>query len=242
MNITNTSHQTLGFWQSLFLIYVKDTKSEWRSPFFLFSSFLFSIIIVTIYSHAIDPAVFKDTKNFDGILLVTLFFSATLSNLSAFRSETEEGALHIINMSVLDTSGIYLAKLLVHWKSQMMLIIVSIPIYFLFLKGNLEKLWGTGFYLLICLAMCSLSLASLAVLISHISQEKNFQIGLIMPLLLLPASIPVLLLGLSFLTEARKQLSLTEISFEHYLLLLAPVGLYGGIGSLLYSKIIPNTD
>ena len=227
--------ETSFFWRSLALVYAKDTRSEWRSPFAFLSTLLFAVILAAVYNYALEPALFRKARNFEAMLLASLFFSATLSNLASFRSETETGASRIMNMSFLDPIGIYFAKFLVHWQRQLLFIVLCVPIYSFFLLGSLDLNGEPYLPLLFCLALSALSLAALGVLLSYLSLERIFKASL-MPLLLLPAAIPVLLFALNFLDKAR-QSSLQDIALIHYLLLMAPAGLYAGLGSLLYAQL-----
>ena len=225
----------ISFVRSFFLIYTKDLKSEYRNPFGLFCALLFAAILAMVYSYALKPTVFREPQNFEGMLLASLFFSSTLSSLASFRSETEAGALRIMNMSCLDPSAVYFAKFLLHWQKQLLFIVLCIPIYSLFLLGSLDLSKESYFALLLCLALSALSLAALGTLMSYLSLESTSKANL-MPLLLLPTALPVLLFALNFLSEARQSASFQNIALIHYLLLIAPAGLYAGLGSILYAQ------
>ncbi len=226
----------LGFWLSLALVYKKDSLSQWRRPTGLLTSLLFSTILATVYSYALKTEVFFKLQNFEGIVLASLFFSVTLACSQSFRTEHEAGALHIMNMSPLDPVGAYVAKVIAYWQSQFVFISLCLPIYFLFLQGKLPASVSLWLPLFISLILCALSLSTLATLLSYISLEKGLQ-AVFMPLLLLPLSLPVLILALSFLTEVHKATNLTNIDLWNYLMLIAPAGLYGGVGALLYFKL-----
>ena len=231
----------LGFCLSLLLIYKKDSLGQYRRPLGLVSSLLFSIILATLYSYALKTKVFFDQQNFEGIVLASLFFSSTLTASQSLGSEREFGALRILNMSFLDPAGVYIGKVIAHWQSQLIFIGVCLPIYFLLLLGtspsqllNATHSWSALF---IGLSLSALSLSALAVLLSYVSLEKSLQ-SLFMPLLLLPLSLPILILSLHFLGQAGRAESLFDIELGQYLILIAPFGLYAGTGALVYFKLV----
>ena len=225
-----------SFWRSLYLVYAKDLKSEWRKPFSFFSSLLFASVLAMIYSYSLEAEVFQKAQNFQGMLLASLFFSSTLSALASSRSEIEGGALGVINMSFLDPLGIYFAKLLLHWHKQLLFILLCVPIYSLFLQsGSLDLKNEAPLSLFLCLAFSALSLSSLASLMPYLSLGMT-QKAELNALLLLPAAVPVLLFAMNFLAEGSRDSS-SSLEIRDCLLLLAPAGIYAGLGSLAFSQL-----
>ena len=222
----------LGFWYSFYLIYLKDTKDDIRSPYSILINLLFSTILAAFYSYSLNLHIFKELPNFEGVILASLFISAVLYQSASSKSELESGAIKIINMSRLEPAGVYLAKVIVHFQSQIVFILYTIPIYYFFLKNNEDINFNQVLILFIVMFVCSLGLSSLITLIHKTSQ--NYSTQNILPIIILPSAFPLLLFALRFLEIANKSNSLLSIKIEYYSLLFAPVLLYLSLGSLLY--------
>ena len=234
----------LGFWVGVFLVWQKDTRYFLRHPFHLLGAILFSLILAVVYSYSIEREVFFRQFNFDGIMLSTLFFANTLLASQSFYAEGEGQVLRILHISALDAGSIYTGKLIAYWQSQLLFILICIPVYFLLLQGRLlawEKDYDLYLPLLICLSICALSLAALGTLLAAAAQGSRLQ-ALLLPLLLLPSTIPVLLLGSQFLSKVRFLGSLNELSLSYYLSLLAPALLYVALGNILYFHLVDSND
>ena len=223
----------MSFRASLFWIYHKDSRHLWRRPWHLLSAILFAFILAVLYGYAIQRDVFLKQFNFDGIMLCSLFIANTLLSGQSFAAESETQALRIMHMSALEPSAIYLGKLIVHWQSQLLFISVSLPLYFLLLQGQLPTSTALWLPLFICLTLCALSLAALGTLIAAAAQGVGAQV-LLLPVLLLPQTIPILLFASQFMAQARQLTSWSELSWAYYLTLLAPAMLYTALGSWLY--------
>ena len=125
---------------------------------------------------------------------------------------------------------------MVYWQNQLLFILLYTPVYLLAFRGSWDISWHLWLSMSLGLAVCALSLAALGVLLSSVSQDKRLH-NLVIPLLLFPAALPVLIFTLDFMLETQRVPSLLEVPFAHYLLLFAPVGLYGGLGSWLYANV-----
>ncbi len=222
-----------GFWSSFFCIYQKDTYLEWTEPSGFLYSCIFAAVLAVIYAYGLDTLIYHDPRNFDGILFISLFFSACTTSLRSISAETEAGALRPMSMSLLDPAGIYLGKVVAHWQGQFIFILLYVPLYCLFLKGILPSLGKELLLYLFCLGISSFSLSACGILLSLVCQRTRLKDGL-MPLLVLPAVIPVLIFSLRFLAQGRLVEAFWKIPLQHYLILLAPAALYASIGSLLY--------
>ncbi len=223
----------LGFWPSLYLVYKKDIKTEYRSPQGLLFLFLFATVLAAIYSYSLRADVFKEVANFDGVLLATLFFSATLYQSPSMQAESEAGAQRILNMSRIDFMGVYFAKVLIQFQNQLLFIIYCVPMYYLFLKGGHDYGEVHLYFLFITMIFCSLGLSALYTLFQRATYSASLKNNFL-PILLLPTALPLLLFGLRFLELTRNLASFRKLNFEYYILLIIPSVLCLSIGSLLY--------
>lgn len=218
-----------GFFLSLGRIYWKDTRLEWKNPAGFVALLLFALVLVAIYHYAIDESVFRTARNLHGIMLATLFFASTIHAGRNVQAEGEAGALRVALMAPADASGYYLGKVLAIWQSKLVFIAVYIPLYQLFLTGTFAG--GHAFWVpFATLASAGLSLAALGVMLAYIARGSQLK-EVLFPLLLLPSALPVFILSVGVLKSSTAE---GGIDLSAIITLLAPAGLYCGLGSLLY--------
>jgi heme exporter protein B len=229
-----------GFPATLWRIFWKDTALEWKNPAGFVALLLFALVLVAIYHYAMDDAVFRDPRNLNGIMLATLFFASTIQAGRNIHAETEAGALRVALMAPADASGYYLGKVFAIWQAKLVFIALYIPLYQLFLTGRFQ--WTVaGFGLpFIALSAAALSLAALGVMLAYISRGSRLK-EILFPLLLLPSALPVFILTIGVLKSAGAPKAAgngaglwAQVPVEAIITLLAPAGLYCGLGSLLY--------
>ena len=231
--------RSLGFWEGLWYIYEKDFQSEWSRPIAFCSSLIFSTILAALYSYALDTSLLIQVMSICGLLLASLIFASTLSTTQRFTDELEHGALKIIYWSSLDPFSIYLAKLIAHWQSLLFLGLCCTPIYFLFLRGSFVDFQAHPSLLpllLLALACCSLSLAALSLVMGYLSMHKATK-ALVLPLVLLPVSLPIFLFALQFLDINKSLPSCWDIPWYSYAVLVAPTLIYSSLSYLLYLHV-----
>ncbi len=108
-------------------------------------------------------------------------------------------------------------------------------------QGSFFRLWQRLYVpLFVCACLVAFSFAALGTLLgflAHARENAKLAGSFAAPLLLFPPALPVLLFGLDFLEAAQQALSVWHIAWQNYAILLAPAGLYGGLGVLLYSHL-----
>ena len=228
-----------GFFRTLGRIYRKDTLQDWKNPAGLVALLLFAQVLVAIYHYAMDDSVFRNPRNLNGIMLATLFFASTIQAGRNIHAETEAGALRVALMAPADASGYYLGKVFAIWQTKLVFIALYIPLYQLFLTGRFQ-LTGVGFGVpFIALGTAALSLAALGVMLAYIARGSRLK-EILFPLLLLPSALPVFILTVDLLPTTRgapdpvSSSVWAALPLGGIITLLAPAGLYCGLGSLLY--------
>ena len=228
-----------GYFATLWRIYRKDTALEWKNPAGLLALLLFALALVAIYHYAMEATAFRSVRNLNGIMLATLFFAATIQSGRNIHAESEAGALRVALMAPADASGYYLGKVLAIWQAKLIFAAIYIPLYQLFLTGRFA-LTPAGFVLpFMALALAGLSLAALGVMLAYIARGSRLK-EILFPLLLLPAALPVFILTVDVMAAGAAGSAtndwqwLEAVPISRIITLLAPAGLYCGLGSLLY--------
>jgi len=224
-----------GFFTTLARVCRRDAALEWRSPAGFMSALLFAATLSVVYHYAMAPGVFDNPRNLRGIMLATLFFAASLSAARNAAAEAEADALRAALLAPADPSGYFLGKTLALWTLQLALIAVYIPLYQWLLAGRLTDEPRLYLALFVILGLAALSLAALGVMLAYIARGNRMR-ELLFPLLLLPAALPVLILAADALEDIQAAADFS-LSLRAIIALLAPAGLYCGLGALLYSAL-----
>lgn len=221
-----------GFFTTLARVYWRDAALEWRSPAGFLSALLFAATLAVVYHYAMAEGVFASPRNLQGVMLATLFFAASISAARNAAAETESDALRAALLAPADPSGYFLGKTFALWTLQLALVAVYIPLYQWLLGGRLPGHPGQYLALFVALGLAALSLSALGVMLAYIARGNRMR-ELLFPLLLLPASLPVLILAADALEEIGPAADFS-LPLRAIIALLAPAGLYCGLGALLY--------
>jgi len=221
-----------GFFLSLWRVYKKDTALEFRNPAGMIASLLFAFLLAVIYHYSMSEGAFSDRRNLNGLMLATLFFSSSLLAGRNLQFEKEGGAIRILVNSPVDTAGYYLGKVLALWQMLTFFSAIYIPVYNILLTGRIAGAQAV-FFPLMYLSLSSLSLAALGILLSYLSSGNRLK-DLILPLILLPAAIPVFILAVDALQDDGSAMIETG---KHLIVLVAPGAIYASVGCWLYPHL-----
>ena len=107
----------------------KDILLELRSRELVISVIVFGLLVVIVFSFAIDPAPGQVEALAPGILWVAFAFAATLAMNRAFVREQEAGALEGLLLSPVSRDAIFLAKATTSFLFMLLIEAVLLPAY-----------------------------------------------------------------------------------------------------------------
>ncbi|MBI3394606.1 MAG: heme exporter protein CcmB [Spirochaetia bacterium] len=223
------SVQVPGFFSSLLFSYGKDTKLEWRNPAGILSVLILALVSGVIYFYAFSSAGVRTPAVGRGIALALLFFVSYITPARNRAREREGSADTLVSMSPADMSGYFVGKALAVWTAQLFATVFFVPGFHLIFEGRV----GTPLEMTqeaLCMAATATSLSSLGTLLSCASDKNRLKESLL-PLLLLPASVPVFI----FASDSMNHLESLPDTRWAALWILGII--YGGVGSVLYPKI-----
>lgn len=201
---------------------------EWRSRGRLLAIFAFGILASVIAHYTLDPALLRQPRNLAGSALGTLFFASLL--LSGWAADAQDSsAYRLLLISPLDPAALYLARMFARWTALSAICVAYVPANAVLLTGNFPTA-AQAFAQLLVLLQVAWTLAALGSLFSAMLDQRGR--GVALPVLILPASIPALVLASSSLERA----FLTQIQFTGSGLaaMVAPAVLYSTVGTLLF--------
>ena len=163
---------------------------------------LFAIMVITLFTLATSADPKKMAELAPGIIWVAILLSSLLSLDSIYRSDFDDGSLEQMLMSPAPLSLLLGARILVHWTSTVLPLVILTPLFaqMLFLPSDL--LVPLMVSLLVGTPLISLVGAVIAALTVGIRHS-----GMLLALLALPLYVPVLVFGAGSVVAASQGLA-----------------------------------
>ncbi len=157
----------------------------------------FYLIVVTLMPLGLGPDLDLLARIAPGILWIALLLAALLATARMFEGDAEDGSLDVLAVSGLPLQGVALAKILVHWLTIALPLVVAAPLLGLLLNLDIRAFGVlTGSMLLGTPAISAIGAIGAAL---TLNARKG---GLLLALLVLPLYIPTLIFGISAVTGA----------------------------------------
>ncbi len=175
----------------IWAIFRKDLLIELRTKDSLNAMLFFGIVVLVIFSFALESA--RDTIRMavPGILWVSFAFSGTLGLNRMFAAEKENSCLQGLLMLPMDRGVLYLGKMLA--ASVFMLISEAIIFVFSLVFFNLT-VWREIPYLALVFLVGTLGFTAVGTLLSAISVNTKLR-EVLLPLILFPVILPILVMA-----------------------------------------------
>ena len=197
----------MRFFRIIGIILWKDLLLEWRSKQILSSVFVFGLLTLVIFNFALGTGVHRLQEIGPGILWVALIFAGVLGLRRSFNLEKEPGGLQGIFLASVDGGCIYLGKMLGNFLFMTLVELVLIPIFMVFFNYSISQVLP-GIFLFLILG--TLGFAAVGTIFAALS--INTKAGeVILPVLLLPVSVPLLVAAVKGTAGIMQGISLTEL-------------------------------
>ncbi len=174
----------------------KDIVLELRSRELIVSVIVFGLLLVVVFSFALDPEPGQATKLAPGILWVAFAFAATLAMNRAFVREQEAGVLEGILVSPVSRDAIFLAKAASSFIFMLLIEAVLLPAYAVML-GFSALSWTLG----VTILLATLGFALIGTLFSALAAQTRSR-EIMLPVLFFPIVLPVILAAVEASTRA----------------------------------------
>ena len=167
----------------------KDLRLEWRSRDAINGMLFFALLVVVVFSLAFDPTAAVSRQISGGILWVALLFAAVTALNQSWTREQSNQVLEAQRMSPAPASALFLAKALANLIFVLVVEAVLAPIFVVFY--NLHVL-GNAWLLALILPLGTWALVVNGTFFAALGlRTRNRE--LLLPLVLLPVSLPALL-------------------------------------------------
>lgn len=169
----------------------KELRTEFRSRELLATTAVFILIVLVLFSFAINPGTEEARQFAPGLLWLAILFAASLMFQSCFLREQTNDTLSSLRLAVSDPFAIFLAKLIANTLFLLLTELIMLPFFALFYN---IPLWSQLPVLILVLFVGSLGISIAGTAISAISAQARMR-ELLLPLLLLPLLTPVLVVS-----------------------------------------------
>jgi heme exporter protein B len=175
--------------RTIITILWKDLKIELRTKEALSASFVFCVLVLVIFSFTLDLDAEEARRLGAGFLWVAFAFGGILSLNRSFALEKDGGCTKALALAPVDRGGVYAGKFLANVIVMFVTQLLILPLFAVFFNVSI----GSGVPLLILVFLLgSIGFSSVGTLFSAVAANTRMR-ELMLPLLLLPVSIPVLI-------------------------------------------------
>jgi heme exporter protein B len=158
---------------------------------------VFFLLAIVLFPFGVGPEPNILARIAPGIIWVAALLAAMLSLERLFQADYEDGSLELLSLSPLPLEMVVLAKVVTHWLTTGLPLIVAAPVMAVMLNMNTE---GIAMLLLVLLlGTPSLSLIGAIGAALILGARRG---GVLLSLLILPLFIPVLIFGVSAIDGA----------------------------------------
>ena len=177
---------------AFFSLLKRDLKLAFRQGSDSVMVIVFFIVVVVLFPLSIGPEQKILARISAGVIWVAALLAAMLSMDRLFAADYEDGSLDLLVISPHPTEILVLAKVLAHWLTTGLPLIIVSPLLGVFLY-----LQADGFWVMIMSLLLGTPILSLIGAIGAALTLGARRSGVLISLLILPLFIPVLIFGVS---------------------------------------------
>jgi heme exporter protein B len=174
----------------------RDLLAEYRSREVLGGGTVFALLTLVVFNFAIDLRLENAAEVAPGILWIGFAFAGMLSFGRSFANERERGTLDGLLLAPVDRGAIYLARAITNTILMGVVELVSLPAFVALY--NVRAAWGD---LLLTTALGTIGFTGAGTLVAAIAANTRAR-EIMLPLLLLPLTVPVLIASVKATAEA----------------------------------------
>jgi heme exporter protein B len=189
----------------------KDLRLEWRSRDVLNSMLFFALLVVVIFSFAFNPTVEESRRMAGGLVWTASLFSIVMALNQSWARELRNGVLDAYRVSPAPPQALFFGKVIGNYLLVLILECLMAPLFVLFYNlSAVGSYWQLGVIFLLgtwALVVNGTFFAAMSI------RTRNRE--LMLPLLLMPISIPVMVALVTATTEVLTGESspMTQIKF-----------------------------
>ena len=178
------------------LILWKDILLEFRSKDIILSVAVFGLLVVIVFSFALNVTPRMVTQLAPGILWVAFAFAGILAMNRAFVREKEQGGLEGLLLTPVSRDAIFLGKVLAIFIFMLVIEFILLPVF-----AVMHGCSTFSFMLLLTIVLATLGFATVGTLFSAIAVQTRSR-EIMLPVLFFPIVLPVIIAAVEASTQA----------------------------------------
>ena len=178
------------------LILWKDILLEFRSKDIILSVAVFGLLVVIVFSFALNVTPRLVTQLAPGILWVAFAFAGILAMNRAFVREKEQGGLEGLLLTPVSRDAIFLGKVLAIFIFMLVIEFILLPVFAVMLGFS-----AFSFMVLLTIVLATLGFATVGTLFSAIEVQTRSR-EIMLPVLFFPIVLPVIIAAVEASTQA----------------------------------------
>lgn len=198
-----------GFLAKTALLVAKDLKVELRARDTLPPMMAFAVAVVLLLAFTLpgDPALVRPVEVpfgtlpmadvLAGFLWVTVLFAGLIGFARTFEAENQDGAIDSLLLVPVDRSALFLAKAAANLAFLVAVQVVLVPLFALLFDADPGTRWPA---FLLVLALVDLGFVAIGTLFSALAAKTRSR-ELMLPILALPALVPVFIAAVELTSE-----------------------------------------
>lgn len=217
----------------VFLIAVKDLRSETRARDILPQMLAFSITVMVVFAFVFEPGAGASVSLVPGILLVAFSFSGLLGLSRAFASERENEAIRGLMLVPVPRSAIYLGKLASNFIFVSVVGLLSSVILIVLFNAGMGRTLPAVFLVMELVAVGFVAVGTLYAAMTSTIRLRE----VLLPILMFPILVPELISGVKLLRAVMEGRALAQEA-QWLRLLLAYDVIFLTVGILTFEYVI----
>jgi len=186
----------MRFLQQTYTIAAKDLRSEFRTKESLNAAASFALVILLLFSFAVDPTGPMVREMSGGLLWIVFSFAGALILNRAFARELPNDCLDALISSPISPAALYLGKAIASFLLVLLIEVLCYPAFGLFYDIN----WTNNLpYLILVSLLGTWSMSVVGTMFSALTVNLRLR-ELMLPMLVYPTMIPALMAAMKLTT------------------------------------------
>lgn len=179
----------MKFVRQVWTVAAKDLRSELRTKEAINASLAFSVVILVLFSFAVDPTSDQMSEFSGGLLWIVFSFASALVLNRSFARELQNDCLDALISAPIPASALFLGKALANFALLFVIEFISLPVFGLFYNIRWARQFG---WLMLVVALGTWALTVIGTMFSALTVNLRLR-ELMLPTLVYPLMIPALM-------------------------------------------------
>lgn len=185
----NSTVKSMSLSRATLAVFAKELRVEFRSFELLTSTVVFSLIVVSFFSFALDPTSAESRRFGPGLIWIALLFASSLMLQPCFSRERTNDTLAALRLAPVDPFSILAGKIFANFCFLLMVEAVLLPAFAVLYDVPLAPVAGP---VAIVMLLGTLGIATVGTVFSAVASQARMR-EMLLPLLMLPALVPLLI-------------------------------------------------